>query len=359
MASSRIDAARHQIIQSLGISLSDRLIFTSGGTEANNLAVVGLSGNSMQRDPDRQPNIVVSAIEHPSVMAMAEYQQSRGWEVRYLPVDRHGRVEVQSLAGLIDQRTRLVSLMLVNNETGVIQPVAEAASICAEQKIPFHCDAVQAVGKIPVHFGDLARFGVTAITIAAHKLHGPRGIGALVVKGQQPPLTPLLFGGFQQFGQRPGTEDVALSVGFAEAVRISVAGLKEHSSGIQSMRDSFESEIRQAIPDVVINGSASLRAPHCSNLAFPGDSQRPMVDRQALMMACDMAGVAISTGSACASGSSDPSPVLQAMGLESKLIDSSIRVSFSRLNEVADCQLATRRIVKAVQHLRQSKSPGN
>lgn len=357
-ALARIDLARDVICDSLRIGKHDRLIFTSGGTEANNLAVLGLSTMGRESTPlDQRPNIIISSIEHPSVLETAASLRFKGFEVRFIPVSCGGVVDVAAMESLIDEQTRLVCLMLVNNETGVIQPVAESAGICREKGVLLHCDAVQGIAKIPVAFQELSAAGVSSMTITPHKFHGPRGIGALIIAGNNLPLAPILFGGFQQLGLRPGTEDVALTVGFAEAVRIGVAGLADHHSRMSRLQQTFERKLLDAIPDLVINGRDEVRSPHCSSIAFPGNDSTTPLDRQVLMMACDTQGVAISTGSACASGSSDPSHVLAAMGLDSRLVESSVRVSFSRQNSLAECNEAVERIIKSVKHLRQSKSP--
>ncbi len=357
VALARIELARDAIRDSLMIGKHDRVIFTSGGTEANNLAVLGLSAIPLPASAAGQrPNIIVSAIEHPSILGSAESLRFKNFDIRQLPVSRSGVVDVGMLDEWVNEQTRLVCLMLVNNETGVIQPVAEAARICRQKRVLLHCDAVQGVAKIPVDFRALSAEGVSSMTITPHKFHGPRGIGALVLAGSNLPLVPLFFGGFQQLGLRPGTEDVTLTVGFAEAVRSAVAGLDDHRARLSEMQHAFESRLRDAIPDVVINGFEESRSPHCSSLAFPGDALITALDRQLLMLACDAQGVAISTGSACASGSSDPSHVLMAMGLERHLVDSSVRVSFSRQNSLVECLDAADRIIKTVKHLRRTKS---
>jgi cysteine desulfurase len=353
-AAARIDVARQTICRALSIHGEESLVFTSGGTEANNLAVLGLTGGLLASGLGKG-SLVVSAIEHPGVLEPARFLQSLGWELRYLPVDQTGVAQIGELPELMDSGTRLVCLMLVNNETGVVQPVREAARICRERNVPLHCDAVQAIGKIPVQFDELATEGVASMAIAPHKFHGPRGIGALVLQPGQSVL-PLVRGGSQQFGVRPGTEDVALVCGFAEAVTLATARLDEHARRLQSLRDAFESTLRESLPDLVVNGGEAQRSPHCSNIALPGKGDVGPADRQALMMACDAAGVAISTGSACASGSSEPSPVLRAMGLPEAVISSSIRASFGRFVTAAQALEAARRIVKAANHLRQPKT---
>jgi cysteine desulfurase len=328
-----LEEAREGIAAILGADLNGRqpdlVVFTSGGTEANNLALLGLSGGLNPA----AGRIIISSIEHPSVAEPARFLARRGWQVERLPVSQHGVTRVEKGDILLNwpedraegadepRKSRmspfLVSVMLANNETGVIQPIRELAAVCHAADVPLHTDAVQAVGKVPVNFREL---GVTAMTVAAHKFHGPRGIGALIVRGGTP-LEPQLFGGFQQHGIRPGTEPVALAVGMHTALRIFAREQPERRERITRLRDRFEAALLEAYPSAVIHGAAVERLPNTSCIAFPG------LDRQALAMALDMAGVCCSTGSACASGSSEPSPTLVAMGLSDELISSSIRFS--------------------------------
>jgi len=338
-----LEEAREGIARILGADVDrfdgDRLIFTSGGTEANNLALRGLSG----KPPGR---IIISAIEHPSVSDTANAMQAEGWDVQQLPVDSSGRVRPEALPPLLDEGTRLVSVMLGNNETGVLQPVEELAAVCNAVGIPLHTDATQVVGKLPVRFREL---GVAALTFAAHKFHGPRGIGGLVIRNDVT-LQPILRGGFQQGGLRPGTEDVALPVGMHAALASWEAEQEQIASHLLSLRDEFESSLRAERPDIVIHGAAAERLPHTSNVAFPG------LDRQALFMALDCVQIACSTGSACASGSSEPSPVLQAMGLDSTLVEGSVRLSFGRQNSIAEVAAAVKRILNACNNLERGKT---
>lgn len=240
----------------------------------------------------------------------------------------------------------LVSIMLANNETGVIQPVAEIARAChGDRTALIHTDAVQAIGKIPVHFRHL---GVDAMTLAPHKFHGPLGIGALVLQHGLK-LQPQLFGGFQQAGLRPGTENVALAVGFYIALQLATSELAERSPRMQSLRDELEKSLRHELENMVVIGQQSPRLPNTSCLSFPG------VDRQALVMALDLAGVACSTGSACASGSSEPSPTLLAMSLSTDVINGAIRLSLSAFTTTDEVAEASRRIINTVKHLRARK----
>ncbi|MDX1947871.1 MAG: cysteine desulfurase family protein [Pirellulaceae bacterium] len=339
-----LEEARESIGTLLGAKTTgmeaDHILFTSGGTEANNLALFGLAGEPGGR-------LVVSAIEHPSIVGPADELRRRGVDVQIAPVDAEGVVRVEALANLLEteKRLQLVSVMLANNETGVIQPVAEIAALCRERGVLMHTDAVQAVGKIPVSFREL---GVAAMTVAPHKFHGPLGIGALVQRSEVK-LAPQLFGGFQQQALRPGTESVALAAGFARALELWQEEAAEREARMRALRDELQQAIRSEIPEAVIIGEAAPRLPNVLNIAFPG------LNRQALVMALDLAGVACSTGSACASGSSEPSPVLLAMGLSREVVEGSIRLSLGAFTTAAEVSEAACRISSCVKHLRRQK----
>jgi cysteine desulfurase len=360
-----LEQARDEVGLLLGADLSgmtaDRVIFTSGGTEANNLALLGMAAAVVKAVRDRgrgarsqEPGVseggplhaIISAIEHPSVVGAAEQLERLGWRVDRLGVNSSGVVKIDEFEQMLTAETRLVSVMLGNNETGVVQPVGEIARICRSRGIVVHADAVQAVGKIGVNFREL---DVDAMSVAAHKFHGPRGIGALVIRhGVQ--VEPILFGGFQQAGIRPGTESVTLTVGMAAALRTWNAQAAAHEQFLRELRDSFEAQLRDAWPGVIINGGESERLPHTSNVSFPG------LDRQAMLLALDMAGISCSTGSACASGSNEPSPVLRAMGLDDAIVGSALRFSFGRTNTRDEVAEAVRRIVKVAGELQSQKS---
>ena len=335
-----VEQARESILKQCGGRThgmaSDQLLFTSGGTESNNLAIFGLSENVPGA-------IIVSSVEHPSVLAAAEYVRTQGREIRYLPCSADGVVCVDRLdEWLATQSTygkiALVSLMLANNETGVLQPVAQAASMCRQAGVLIHTDAVQVLGKLEM---DFAALGVDAMTITAHKLHGPVGIGALVLRNGIA-LSPRSFGGFQQLGQRPGTEMPVLAGGFEVSVTNAKSHLRERTSWMQSLRDDLQRKILVAIPHSIAVGAESTRLPHTLSIAFPG------VERQSLQLALDMAGIACSTGSACASGSSQPSHVLQAMQLEPSIVRGGIRFSVSAettSNEIDETVAALSKII--------------
>ncbi len=337
-----LEEAREGIGQLVGADMTgmhaDRVLLTSGGTEANNLAILGLCG----RTPGR---VIISSIEHPSVTGPAEQLQRRGFDLQRLRVNSSGVVDETHLDELLCPDTRLVSIMLANNETGVLQPIERIAARCHQAGVLLHTDAVQAVGKIPVHFGQLQ---VDAMTLTAHKFHGPRGIGALVFK-RPLRLEPLFFGGVQQMGLRPGTEPIELAVGLYRALQIWHRDAPTRVTRMTALRDRFEELLRGADLGVVINGLGAPRLPHTSNVAFPG------LDCQAVHMALDLAGVACSIGSACASGASEPSAVLLAMRLPSQIVDSALRFSLGAFTTREHIDLAAGRIIDAARRLYQGR----
>jgi cysteine desulfurase len=337
-ARKRLEAARQRIAELLGANIrsasADRLIFTSGGTEANNLALRGLAA----RPPGR---VVVSMVEHPSVAGTADFLAGQGFEILRLPVDASGVVQLDQADSFLDTHTRVVSLMLGNNETGVLQPVDQLSPLCRDANIPLHTDAVQVVGKLPVNFGSL---GVSAMTISAHKFQGPRGIGALLVKhGVQ--LEPVTYGGSQQLGTRPGTESVALAVGMQVALEAAVTQLAQRQQHTRHLRDQLQKHLLREVPGCVVNGAAAPRLPHTLNVSFPG------LDRQTLLIALDRQGVCCSTGSACASGAQEPSPVLLAMGCPAEIVDGSLRISLGPTTTPEEVHQAGQILVKTVEKM--------
>ena len=316
-----LERSRESVAKILGAS-PDEVVFTSGGTEANNLAIFGLAkeDSGLRTQDSGGLRIISSPIEHPAVAEAVAKLEARGFSVDRAGVDREGRVDAAGMAALIGPGTRLATLMLANNETGAIQPVAELARLAADRGVPVHTDAVQAVGRVAVDFHAL---GVATLAASAHKFHGPGGIGLLLVrKGVK--LAPQLFGGGQQGGRRPGTPSVALAVGLATAL----GRWRDEADGRQGrwtrLVERLESGLREALgPDrVVRNGpAAGDRLPQTLNVGFPG------LDGDALLMQLDLAGVAVSLGSACASGASEPSPTLLAMNVPADRLRSSVRFS--------------------------------
>jgi len=334
-----LEDARETVAQRLGAKITTgtaaRLIFTSGATEANNLALYGLAGSPPGR-------IILSAIEHPSVWRAGEFLAQQGFDVRTLAVDRQGVVRLDLLADLIDEQTRLVSVIWANHETGALQPLVELAAICKRFGVLLHTDAVQAAGKIPIAFDQL---GIAALTISAHKFHGPPGIGALLLR-HDTPLQPLLRGGFQQGGLRPGTESVELAVGLQVALDRSLDHNLSDEKPLASLRDQLEQRLCELLPDLVIHSRQVARSPHTSQISFLG------TERQAVVMALDQVGVACATGTACESGSSEPSRTLLAMGCEQTLLESAVRLSVGTLNTASEMDRAAERIAAKIKQLR-------
>jgi cysteine desulfurase len=368
-ARQRLEDAREQVAAILDADLApprrDRLVFTSGGTEANNLAILGVaasevadrSGHASDEDADAPPQLIVSAAEHQSVIEPAERLLEQGWRLDTLGLDPQGVVFANQLPPLLGPQTRLVSVQLANHETGVLQPVAELAALCNEARVPMHTDAVQVVGKRPVSFRLL---GVAALSIAAHKFQGPPGIGALLLR-EDVPVRPLVFGGHQQGGLRPGTEPVALVVGMAVALDLWQRGHEQYARRLRALRDRFEGSLRAEIPNIVVHGappvstarsasaaplSSDTRLPQTSNIAFPG------LDGQVLLMAIDLAGVACSVGAACSSGSTELSPTLRAMDVPENIVASSLRFSLGATTTEADVDEAVARIVRVCREIR-------
>jgi cysteine desulfurase len=344
-----LEDARDEIGRILGADRSsrhsDQVIFTSGGTEANNLALLSLAGAD---DPQADPGeAIVSSIEHPSVVGPSEYLERHGWTIHRLGVTRAGVVDTGHLDEWLSEKTRFVSVMLANNETGVLQPVEQIARRCRTLGVPVHCDAVQAIGKLPVDFGAL---GASAMTVAPHKFHGPLGTGALIVR-HDVQLAPRLFGGFQQAALRPGTESVALAVGFQAALSAWGQEGAQRTDRMRMLHDRLEAGLAAGYGgQLVVNGSAADRLPQTANLAFLG------IDRQALLMALDLAGVACSAGSACASGSSEPSPVLTAMDCSKEILASSLRFSLGATTTLAEIDEAIARILSVCARIGPSTS---
>jgi cysteine desulfurase len=354
-----LEDARERIAQILDVDLAaprrDRLVFTSGGTESNNLAILGIA-RAGKSPAGSIGQIIISSGEHQSVIEPAEHLLEKGWRLDTLGMTPQGIVRADQLASLLSERTQecsrqcLVSVQLANHETGVLQPIGELAAICNRAGVPLHTDAIAVVGKLPLSFRTL---DVAAMSITAHKFQGPLGIGALIVRDGIP-LTPLMFGGHQQSGLRPGTESAALAVGMATALDLWRQEQDQHARRLRSLRDRFEAGLLASLPDVVIHGVGAYspvgqtdpRIPQTTNVAFPG------LDGQVLLMALDLAGVACSVGAACSSGSTELSPTLRAMDLSNSLVASSLRFSLGATTTEAEIDEAVRRIARVCRELR-------
>ena len=311
--------------------------FTSGGTESTNLALFGFAAGN--------PGLVLTtAGEHPatseSIAALAE----RGWSSRSLRVDRDGRLLSDELETLPWEDIRLATVILAHNETGVVQDLGPLSEACREHEIPLHVDAVQAVGKIPVDFHQL---GATSLALGAHKFHGPRGIGALLLRDGCR-LAPFEYGGHQEAGRRPGTEVVALAAGMARALESWDADRIARTDWIETLRDRLQAGLEEAAGPTVVNGHPDHRLPNTLNIAFPG------LDGEAILVALDLEQVACSLGSTCSSGSTEPAPALVAMGRTEEVYRASVRFSVGLENTVEDIDEAVRRVSGVVARLRES-----
>jgi len=329
-----LEAARESMASQLGC-LPEEVIFTSGGTEATNLALLGLTGG-------RPGTIVTGPGEHPATRETCRTLQARGWSIHELTVNGDGVLDEAQFAELPWPDIRLVSLLLAHNETGVMQDVRPLAELCRTHQVPLHLDAVQAVGKVRVNFHEL---GAMCLSLGAHKFHGPRGVGALVVrKGLR--LSPLLHGGHQEQDKRPGTEPVALIAGMTRALELCMADLEAQQIQLAGLRDRLQQGLAARCPPTHVNGGGAPRLPNTLNISFPG------VDGEALLIALDLAGIACSLGSTCASGSAEPAPILTAMGRSRDVYSSAVRFSLGRDNRESEIDDAIERIATVVERLR-------
>lgn len=329
-----VETARRSVARLIGADPAG-VFFTSGGTEANNLAIFGLAGAR----PAGQ--LVVSAAEHPAVGSPADDLEASGWRVTRLPVDTQGRVDPTDLARALTPETVLVSVMLVNNVVGTVQPVAELAALARARGVPLHTDAVQAAGHLPLAVDEL---GVELLTLSSHKIHGPKGVGALYVRPGSP-LHPRQRGGHQEGGRRPGTENAPGIVGFGVACELAAGRSAHPADRLAARRDRLERAILARVPGASVTGHGAPRAPHIANIAFPGRQG------ESLVIALDLLGVAVSAGSACSAGASEPSPVLRAMGLPRELAHGAVRFSLSVDTTDQEVDEAAARVAAAVASL--------
>jgi len=334
-----IEEAKRTIAEALGAE-PGQVIFTSGGTEADNLAVIGAA--LAARDQGRPFRVAVSAIEHKAVLAAAHAVRHLGGEEIILPVHASGIVDEGALTDALGRGVAAVSVMWVNNEVGVVQPVARLAARCREAGVCFHSDAVQAFGKLPVSLADV---GCTLLTISGHKIGASKGIGALIVRDRHA-VEAIIHGGGQQFGIRPGTENVPGIVGLAKAVELAADEQADLAPCVRSLRDELERRLLEVVPDAVINGWQAERAPHVCNVSIPG------TDSEALLMHLDLAGIACSSGSACSTGAVEPSHVLTAMGVPRELGVAALRFSFGKDNTVEDVEAVVAALPKIVEKVR-------
>jgi cysteine desulfurase len=332
----KIKEARAKVASLIGAS-PEEIIFTSCGTESNNAAIQA----AIRSYPDKR-HIITTRVEHPAVKNLCEYLSKNGYRVTFVPVDRKGRLDVDYLYENLTDDTVIVSVMWANNESGVIFPIEEISQIVKAKGIVFHTDAVQAVGKIPV---DVKNVGLDMLSLSGHKIHAPKGVGALFVrKGTK--FAPLLIGGHQESGRRGGTENSASIIGLGKASELAVDHLEEVNTRVKNLRDKLESEIINAIPNTMINGDRKNRLPNTTNIAFE------YVEGESILLMMDELGICASSGSACTSGSLEPSHVLRAMGVPFTAAHGTIRFSLSTYNTEDEIDFIVEKLPPIIDRLR-------
>ncbi len=329
--------ARERVAAQLGCRPGE-IIFTSGGTEADNLAIKGIALGA-----PRGRHLVTTPIEHEAVLASCDYlARHHGFEVTYLPVDTRGFVEPAVFAKALRSDTTLCSVMLANNEVGTIQPIAELAALARQHGIPFHTDAVQACGSLPLH---LPRLGVDAMSLSGHKLGAPKGVGALFVRGRLT-LEPVLHGGGQERGRRSGTENVASSIALATALELAQREVEDTASRLAALRDALINGVLAAVPSALLTGDRTHRLPNNASFCFPGTSG------EAVLLQLEERGIFCSSGSACAAGSDEPSHVLTALGYERTLAQTAVRFTLTQTTTVDEVTSVITAVIASLATLR-------
>lgn len=314
------------------------IYFTSGGTESDNLAAKGVAWANKKKGN----HIITSQIEHHAVLESCKFLEKEGYEITYLPVDKYGLVDHEELKKSIKKESVLVSIMHANNEMGTIQPIAELAGLAKEKGVYFHTDAVQSTGKMKI---DVNELNVDMLSLSAHKFYGPKGVGALYIR-RGVRLTPLAHGGHHEKSRRAGTENVPGIVGLAKALEIAHADMQEEERRLKSLTETFFKKVTERIPDVFMNGHPVLRIPNTMNLSFKG------VEGESIILNLDLKGIGVASGSACTSGSLEPSHVLSAMGVPGDLAQSSLRFSFGRSNTIDDVNYVVEVLPEIISKLR-------
>lgn len=333
-----VDNARDTIAKALG-ALPEEIYFTAGGSESDNWAVKGAAYANRKKGN----HIITTQIEHHALLHTCEYLEKDGFEVTYLPVDEYGMVSLEDVRKAITEKTILISIMYANNEIGTIQPIAEIGKIAKEKGIYFHTDAVQAVGSVKI---DVKEQNIDMLSLSAHKFYGPKGIGALYVrKGIK--LFNLVHGGAQERGRRAGTENVPGIVGLAKAIQLATDNLEEHNRKLTAMRDKLIKGVIDKIPYTRLNGHPNMRLPGNANFCFR------YIEGEALLLNLDMKGISGSSGSACTSGSLDPSHVLLAIGLPHEIAHGSLRLSLGNVNTEEDVDYVLEVLPEIIERLRQ------
>lgn len=336
-AEEAVEHAREQIAHLIGANAKE-IIFTSGATESNNLAIKGVA----RFYKEKKDHIVTCVTEHKCVLDTCRHLEQEGFKVTYMPVEKNGLIDLEKLKAEITDRTVLVSIMAVNNEIGVIQPIAEIGAICRERGVFFHTDCAQAVGKIPL---DVEAMKIDLMSISGHKLYGPMGIGALYVRRRpRVRLVPLINGGGQERGMRSGTLPAPLCVGLGAACAIAEKEMGAEAERLRMLRDRFYNKMRERLPEIYLNGDLDRRIPGNLNISFA------YVEGEGLMMG--IKDLAVSSGSACTSASLEPSYVLRALGVDEELAHTSLRIGLGRFTTEAEVDYAVEKIAAEVERLR-------
>ncbi|WP_300161288.1 cysteine desulfurase NifS [Solidesulfovibrio sp.] len=332
----KLKEARADVAATLGCK-PEEVIFTSCGSESDNTAIL----SALAANPEKR-HLVTTRVEHPAVLSLAKHLEEKDYEVTYLAVDEKGRLDLEELARSIRRDTAIVSVMYANNETGTIFPVPEIAALCKARGVLFHTDAVQAVGKVDI---DLTKLPVDMLALSGHKLHAPKGVGVLFVR-QGTPFRPFLIGGHQERGRRAGTENTAGIIALAAAMKLARENIAAENTQVKALRDRLETGILASVPDSIVNGDLEHRLPNTSSIAFK------YVEGEAILLMLDQFGICASSGSACTSGSLEPSHVLRAMGVPFTFAHGSIRFSLSRYTSEADVDLVLETLPGVISTLR-------
>jgi cysteine desulfurase len=333
----KIEEAREKVASLLGAQ-PDEIVFTSCGTESDNAAIMA----TLDRYPDKR-HFVTTRVEHPAVWNLCPYLRSKDYRITELSVDRKGRLDLEELKSALSDDTALVSVMYANNETGVIFPIEEIGQFVKARGIPFHTDAVQAVGKIPL---DMSKSTVDMLSLSGHKLHAPKGIGVLYLR-RGTKFTPLMKGGHQEKGRRGGTENVPYVVGLGKAAELALKHMEEENTRIRALRDRMEKGIVESIPNTIVNGDVENRLPNTSSVCFE------YVEGESILMMINELGICASSGSACTSGSLEPSHVLRAMGVPFTAAHGSVRLSLSVYNTDEEIDYLVEHMPPIIEKLRE------
>ncbi len=337
-AGEEVAIARDKVAALVGAAAANEVVFTSGGSESDNLAIIG----ALHAQPDKK-HLITTQVEHPAVLGLCrDLEKRQGYEVTFLGVDEGGRLDLEELRAAIRDDTAIVSIMMANNETGVLFDSEAIGQIVKERGVVYHVDAVQAAGKLPL---DMKNSSIDLLSLSGHKLHAPKGVGALYVR-RGTKLRPLIQGGHQERGRRAGTENVPGVAGLGVACDLAVAGRDHENTVVRALRDRLEEGLLGSIPDVHLNGDREQRLPNTANISFQ------YIEGEGILLLLDRLGVAASSGSACTSGSLEPSHVLRAMGLPFTLTHGSIRFSLSRYNRQEEVDYVVKALPPVIERLR-------